>query len=74
MNYFLRPRGPDVTVQTETLGFTWVHNLLHMTGSRLLQPFLTAQTGAMFNGEIYDYQELARARGLHFQPPQPTPF
>ena len=43
-------------------GFSFVHNLLHMTGQFTPQPFVTAhnETVALFNGEIYNYRKLQR--------------
>ena len=37
-----------------------MHNLLHMTGERVLQPFHDPgnQVVAFFNGEIYNWREL----------------
>ena len=66
-NFFLQRRGPDATTVSENFGFTWVHNLLHMTGERILQPFIEGDVGAMFNGEIYNYKSLGRALGLEFK-------
>ncbi|CAJ1397727.1 unnamed protein product [Effrenium voratum] len=41
-------------------GFDFVHNLLHMTGDKVLQPFHdpSAMVVALFNGEIYNWEEL----------------
>lgn len=60
VNFYLRPRGPDVTTHTRLEGFDFVHNLLHMTGERTPQPFLGGKTAALFNGEIYNWRELER--------------
>ena len=35
INFFLQLRGPDYTGTCQHGGFTYVHNLLHMTGSFL---------------------------------------
>ena len=56
-------RGPDATKILFEGGWTFLHNLLSMTGVFTLQPFISYKsTGAMvalFNGEIYNYRELA---------------
>lgn len=61
VNFFLRPRGPDHTSQVDVHGFSFVHNLLHMTGERVLQPFANeaGDVVALYNGEIYNFAELA---------------
>ena len=62
INYYLKLRGPDYTGTREQDGFTFVHNLLHMTGSFTPQPFVAASntTIALFNGEIYNFRKLER--------------
>ena len=62
-NYFNRWRGPDAThVHTTHIGEPWsfVHNLLSMTGAFTLQPFSSpnGKVVALFNGEIYNYRAL----------------
>lgn len=61
INFLLQPRGPDATNTWQGYGFHFVHNLLHMTGERVLQPFHDKSSGvvALFNGEIYNWQDLA---------------
>jgi len=61
VNFFLQPRGPDATRHWHGYGFDFVHNLLHMTGERVLQPFHdpSERIVAFFNGEIYNWRELA---------------
>ena len=54
INFFLQKRGPDATTTTEYEGFTLVHNLLHMTGERVLQPFRDGNVFGIYNGEIYN--------------------
>ena len=62
-NRFLRPRGPDATT-VRSLGNDWsfLHNLLSMTGAVTTQPFISAdgRRAAVFNGEIYNFRALAR--------------
>ena len=62
INFFLRFRGPDITGTRCASGFTFVHNLLHMTGSFTPQPFVAVDntTIALFNGEIYNFRQLER--------------
>ena len=61
-NYFNRWRGPDATNIAGAHGWTFVHNLLSMTGAFTLQPFLSADgmVACLFNGEIYNYRALAK--------------
>eukprot|EP00928_Gymnodinium_smaydae_P087428 TRINITY_DN71693_c0_g1_i1.p1 TRINITY_DN71693_c0_g1~~TRINITY_DN71693_c0_g1_i1.p1 ORF type:complete len:737 (+),score=63.41 TRINITY_DN71693_c0_g1_i1:59-2269(+) len=54
VNTFLKGRGPDETTQVEHRGITFIHNLLHMTGERILQPFQDGDVLAVYNGEIYN--------------------
>lgn len=71
VNFFLQPRGPDLTTHTRLHGFDFVHNLLHMTGDRRPQPFLSSdgQIVALFNGEIYNWRQLSlEAEGKGFPP------
>ncbi len=39
VNHFMRLRGPDATNHVRIGGYSFVHNLLHMTGERILQPY-----------------------------------
>jgi len=38
--------------------FTFVHNLLHMTGERVVQPFVDDEVVAVYNGEIYNARQV----------------
>ncbi|CAJ1403440.1 unnamed protein product [Effrenium voratum] len=59
VNFFMRPRGPDLTTRVNLHNFTFVHNLLHMTGERVPQPFTTADGQVLvYNGEIYNFRSL----------------
>eukprot|EP00439_Symbiodinium_sp_Y106_P032200 s4318_g3.t2 len=60
VNFFMRPRGPDLTTRAELHNFTFVHNLLHMTGERVPQPFVSSEGDvvALYNGEIYNFRDL----------------
>eukprot|EP00913_Durusdinium_trenchii_P020614 g19360.t1 len=60
VNFFMRPRGPDLTTRIHLHNFTFVHNLLHMTGERIPQPFVSddQQVVVLYNGEIYNFRSL----------------
>lgn len=47
-------RGPDGTTELRVEGFVFRHSLLHITGVRTVQPFVSGSTIALFNGEIYN--------------------
>eukprot|EP00438_Fugacium_kawagutii_P033306 Skav219635 [mRNA] locus=scaffold628:255521:258098:- [translate_table: standard] len=69
VNFYLQPRGPDITTHVRLHGFDFIHNLLHMTGQRRPQPFISSdgQIVVLFNGEIYNWRQLsqeAESRGL----------
>ena len=64
-NYHARFRGPDATTVRHRSGWTFVHNLLAMTGTFTPQPFVAAGATAVFNGEIYNFRELARELTQH---------
>eukprot|EP00927_Polykrikos_kofoidii_P059952 TRINITY_DN5503_c0_g3_i1.p1 TRINITY_DN5503_c0_g3~~TRINITY_DN5503_c0_g3_i1.p1 ORF type:complete len:985 (-),score=157.67 TRINITY_DN5503_c0_g3_i1:568-3522(-) len=69
VNFFLQTRGPDHTSKVTVNGMTFVHNLLHMTGDRVVQPFLddrgtgTSFAAAVYNGEVYNYRTFAEVGG-----------
>jgi asparagine synthase (glutamine-hydrolysing) len=56
-NFYQKFRGPDNTniVEDTENGFTFVHNLLSITGDRTNQPFSKDNVVCMFNGEIYNH-------------------
>ena len=65
-NYFNRMRGPDATNIEVIESWTFLHNLLSMTGAFTLQPFVSDKKDviAIFNGEIYNYKEIASQLSL----------
>lgn len=60
-NYYNQFRGPDATNVQHIHGWTFLHNLLSMTGNFTLQPFVNKDESvvALFNGEVYNYRDLA---------------
>ena len=58
INYFLKFRGPDNTNVFNYKDFTFLHNLLHLTGKFTIQPFVNKKKDivCLFNGEIYNYK------------------
>ena len=59
INYYLKFRGPDDTsiVKDEVNNFTFMHNLLSMTGDFTTQPFQEDGIVCLYNGEIYNYKD-----------------
>ena len=59
VNFHLRFRGPDKTeiVEDETNGYTFIHNLLSITGEFTPQPFIEDGVVFLFNGEIYNFKD-----------------
>jgi asparagine synthase (glutamine-hydrolysing) len=53
-NTFLRRRGPDLTRVLEIEGYTFTHNLLHVTGELTPQPFVDGDVVCVYNGEVYN--------------------
>ena len=52
-NYFMKFRGPDETkiIEDESNGFTFIHNLLSITGDFTPQPFIEDGIVFLFNGK-----------------------
>jgi asparagine synthetase B (glutamine-hydrolysing) len=57
INFFNKFRGPDYTNQYERFGFSFIHNLLSITGNFTLQPFIDEDIICLYNGEIYEYEK-----------------
>jgi asparagine synthetase B (glutamine-hydrolysing) len=55
VNYFTKFRGPDATTTHESHGFSFLHNLLSITGDETKQPFDHGDVVYLYNGEIYNY-------------------
>jgi len=55
INFHAQKRGPDETIIKEINNITFVHNLLHITGEKTLQPFVKDNIACVYNGEIYNY-------------------
>lgn len=55
INRLLKPRGPDLTNIIEVNGFTFVHNLLSITGEVTPQPFVDGDIVCVYNGQIYNF-------------------
>ena len=54
----LQLRGPDATNKITLAGYTFVHNLLSLTGEFTTQPIRKNNTLLLFNGEIYNYKDI----------------
>jgi asparagine synthetase B (glutamine-hydrolysing) len=51
---FIRRRGQDATGHHERAGLTFTHFLLNVTGPETVQPFISGDVVALYNGEIYN--------------------
>ena len=49
-------RGPDKLNYINYKGYNFIHQLLHITGEKTLQPFIKNNIVCIFNGEIYNYK------------------
>ena len=59
INKFAVNRGPDHTniYNDKQSEITWLHNLLHITGEKTIQPFVYDDVITTFNGQIYNYKK-----------------
>ena len=57
VNFFLKKRGPDLTIIKKYDKVSAVHNLLSLTGEFTGQPIEKGNLICLFNGEIYNYKE-----------------
>ena len=56
-NFYLKKRGPDSTNSIQIGKYTFVHNLLSMTGEFTTQPFVDDDVICLYNGEIYNHKD-----------------
>jgi asparagine synthetase B (glutamine-hydrolysing) len=55
-NFYIQKRGQDLTNKIEVNGFTFIHNLLHVTGVLTPQPYIEDGIVCVYNGEIYNHK------------------
>ena len=55
-NPLLQRRGPDHTSVVKEEGFTYIHNLLSITGDFTPQPIKKEDNVLLYNGEVYNYR------------------
>lgn len=55
-NSRIKKRGQDFTNEYSDHGFTFVHNLLSVTGEFTPQPFVDEDIVCLYNGEIYNHK------------------
>lgn len=53
----MKLRGPDGTNVVTVNGFTFIHNILSITGKYTQQPFIDGDVVCVYNGQIYNYEE-----------------
>lgn len=61
-NFLIKKRGPDHTNVFVDAGKTYIHNLLSITGDFFVQPLADDFLNIMFNGEIYNYNQIGNFR------------
>lgn len=55
-NYYIQKRGQDLTNKVQRGGFTFIHNLLSITGEFVPQPYEDDGIVCLYNGEIYNHK------------------
>lgn len=55
-NFYIQKRGQDLTNKFTKHGFTFIHNLLSITGDFTPQPYEEDNIICLFNGEIYNHK------------------
>ncbi len=53
-NFYIQKRGQDLTTEVKKHGFTFIHNLLSITGKFAPQPYEEDGIICIYNGEIYN--------------------
>lgn len=66
-NLFIQKRGQDFTNIVKKHGFTFIHNLLSITGEFSPQPYIDGNIICLYNGEIYNH-EFAKSDGENLIP------
>ena len=61
INNLCKNRGPNNTNILELNNITFIHNLLHITGEKTIQPIINNNIVCLFNGEIYNYLEFDKS-------------
>jgi len=56
-NFFSQKRGPDHTNIKIINNISFLHNLLHITGEKTIQPLIDDDIVCLLNGEIYNYKD-----------------
>jgi len=56
INFYNKFRGPDETKVEKIKDYTFIHNLLSITGTFTPQPFVNDGIICIYNGEIYNYE------------------
>ena len=56
-NFFSQKRGPDYTNIKKINNISFLHNLLHITGEKTIQPLIEGDIVCLLNGEIYNYKD-----------------
>ena len=56
VNCITKMRGPDYTNVEKVNNFTFIHNLLSITGKFTKQPHIKDDKVSIYNGEIYNYK------------------
>ena len=59
VNDYAKKRGPDLTSYEHINNIELIHNLLHVTGEKTVQPLKQDNILCLYNGEIYNYQNFS---------------
>jgi asparagine synthetase B (glutamine-hydrolysing) len=62
VNHFMKFRGPDLTQSIDVNAYTFIHNILSITGNFKEQPFVDSddQIVCVYNGQIYNYEKFGQ--------------